>query len=266
MSRFLGKLIGCLLGLSAAGWGGGLIGLIIGHLHDTSLDRRQRRAINNEESNFFPNFQIDSHLRFPFSMSIIVLAAKLAKCDGPVSQTEIIAFRQAFGSNPGYMNEIGDLFNEARSSAEGYEPHAARLAQILNMHHEVLEHILACLFFVARADSTHLSNEEIYFLRRTAIFFGFSETDFIRIAATAGVYLKPIPPEAKPDSAYDVLGLPSTATDDVIKRTYRSLIRKYHPDKLQAAGLPQGRIDEAEDKVKDINAAYAEINKLRKMK
>lgn len=265
MSRFIGKFIGITLGLGAAGWGGALIGLIIGHLHDLSVEKR-RNGNHHNENDFFPEFQIDDHLKHPFAMSVIILGAKLAKCDGPIVKEEIIAFRQAFRSNSSHVNEIGNLFNLARSSAEGYEPHAARLAQIFSVHHDVLEQILANLFYIAKSDSSLLSNNEIYFLRRVAIIFGFSETDFVRAAASAGVYLKPIPPEPKQDTAYDVLGLPSSATDDVIKRTYRSLIRKYHPDKLQAAGLPQQRIDEASEKVKHINAAYSDISKLRKMK
>ncbi|MGE4351881.1 MAG: DnaJ domain-containing protein, partial [Bdellovibrionales bacterium] len=70
----------------------------------------------------------------------------------------------------------------------------------------------------------------------------------------------------KKDSAYDVLGLPTTATEEVIKKSYRSLLRKYHPDKLIAAGLPASRIAEATEKVKSINAAYAEICKTRNIK
>ena len=59
---------------------------------------------------------------------------------------------------------------------------------------------------------------------------------------------------------YQILGIPRTATDDELKKAYRTLARKYHPDNFagsaaQAAG--------AEEKMKEINAAYEEIQKER---
>jgi len=262
MSRFIGKFIGFTLGLSIGNLEGAIIGFIIGHLHDRSIEKQRA----NNKDDFFPDFQIDRQYKLPFAMSIIVLGAKCAKCDGSVSKEEIIAFQRTFRANKNYFNKIGALFNQARGSAEGYEPHAARLAQILNMQPDILEIILRNLFFIAKADSTSLANEEINFLRRVAIIFGFSEVDFVRIASNAGIYLKPVSPEPREKTAYDILGVPTTATNEIIKRTYRSLIRKYHPDKLQAANLPQQRIEEASEKMKIINAAYSKICKERKVK
>lgn len=59
---------------------------------------------------------------------------------------------------------------------------------------------------------------------------------------------------------YQILGIPRTATDDEVKKAYRTLARKYHPDNFagsaaQAAG--------AEEKMKEINAAYDQIQKER---
>lgn len=266
MYRFIGKFIGFILGMGLASWTGAIIGFVIGHLHDKNVEKRLGNLYHTDKDNYFPDYILDPQYKTPFAMSIIVLGAKLAKCDGVVTENEILAFRQAFRANPEYESEIGNLFNQARSSAEGYEPHAARLASILNMQHDVLEIILANLFFIAKADSTHLSHQEIHFLRQVAILFGFSETDFIKAASKVGVHLETIPPEPKKETIYDTLGLPASATDDVIKRTYRSLIQKYHPDKLQASGLPASKVEEASEKVKKINAAYTEICKQRKMK
>ena len=93
--------------------------------------------------------------------------------------------------------------------------------------------------------------------------FALDESDFTRIASRAGVYMTSATPAPKHNTAYDVLGLPTTATEDVIKRTYRALVRRHHPDKLLAAGLPIARVNEATEKIKLINAAYSEICKAR---
>lgn len=58
---------------------------------------------------------------------------------------------------------------------------------------------------------------------------------------------------------YSVLGVSSSASDEEIKRAYRELARKYHPDNYQDNPLA----DLAEEKMKEINEAYDEVNRLR---
>ena len=59
---------------------------------------------------------------------------------------------------------------------------------------------------------------------------------------------------------YQILGVPETATDEEVKKAYRDLVRKYHPDKYVDNPLA----DVAAEKMKDINAAYDQIQKDRK--
>ena len=58
---------------------------------------------------------------------------------------------------------------------------------------------------------------------------------------------------------YQILGIPENATDDEVKRAYRDLARKYHPDNYHDNPLA----DLAQEKMKEINAAYEEITKRR---
>ena len=58
---------------------------------------------------------------------------------------------------------------------------------------------------------------------------------------------------------YQIHGVPETATDEEVKRAYRELARKYHPDNYHDNPLA----DLAQEKMKEINAAYEEIAKMR---
>ncbi len=59
---------------------------------------------------------------------------------------------------------------------------------------------------------------------------------------------------------YRILGISPDATDDEVKKAYRALAKKYHPDRYQNSPLAQ----EASEKMKEVNAAYEEILRMRK--
>ena len=266
MRRFVGKFIGTIIGFTLAGPMGAFLGLIIGHLSDVRSETRRETEIRYSKLELFPDYTMPREMKNLFAPNVIALGAKMAKCDGHVTRDEVLAFRRAFRTYDVHLDDVGRLFDKARTTSDGYEPYAARLAQIFGHRSEILEEVLAGLFFIAIADSPRLTRNEILFLKRVGVIFGFNESDFLRIAGRVGISMSSAPPEPKRDSAYDVLGLPTTATDDVIKRTYRALVRKHHPDKLLAAGLPAERVAEATERIKTINAAYAEICKMREIR
>lgn len=266
MRRFVGKFVGAVLGFVLAGPVGAFFGLVLGHLNDMREESFRGATGSKTEKDFFPDFAMTRAQRAVFSIGVIQLGAKLAKTDGHVTRDEVLAFRQVFRTPDHLLAEVGRVFDDARISSAGYEPYAARMAQVFSRQPEILEDVLGGLFYIAIADSTRLSRPEIVFLRRVAVIFGFNEADFLRIAGRVGIHMTSAPPPPKQDTAYDVLGLPTTATDDQIKKTYRALIRKHHPDKLLAEGLAPDKIAEATERMKRINAAYADICKKRNIK
>jgi DnaJ like chaperone protein len=58
---------------------------------------------------------------------------------------------------------------------------------------------------------------------------------------------------------YAVLKCDESASNEEIKKQYRSLVREYHPDKIEAKGLPEEFIKFANDKFKEIQEAYEHI-------
>ena len=231
-----GKLIGGAAGFALGGPLGALLGAIAGHVYDSS------KKITDETDD--PTKQIG------FTIAVIALGAKLAKADGVVSEKEIRAFRQVFKVAPEQTNNVARVFNLARRSVHGYEPYAKQVAGMFATNPYVLEKLLGCLFFIAKADG-NVSDAEINYLQNVSIIFGFSEKDFSRIRAE----------NIGPDSLdpYTILGIPYGIDNNEIKSAYRKLIREHHPDTLIAQGMPEEFIEIANSKVAAINAAYDKV-------
>jgi DnaJ like chaperone protein len=78
-------------------------------------------------------------------------------------------------------------------------------------------------------------------------------------------------PEARPAvdrvaQAYEVLGVSRDASDGEVKKAYRRLMNQNHPDKLVAKGLPESMMKVAEEKTRQIRAAYELLRDARGMK
>jgi DnaJ like chaperone protein len=65
------------------------------------------------------------------------------------------------------------------------------------------------------------------------------------------------------DDAYAALGLSPSASDAEVKKVYRRLVSQNHPDKLAGKGLPESMRAMAEERTREINAAYETIKNAR---
>jgi DnaJ like chaperone protein len=262
--RKWGKIIGGILGLWAGGPFGALAGLVVGHLHDIRPQNPDKAwsGLWGSYGDFAANVE-----QAAFTMGVVVLSAKMAKSDGRVTRAEIEAFKRVFHISPAQEAAVGNLFDRARLSADGFEPYAFQLAHVFRRNAAVLEEILSGLFIIAAADSAGLSPAEITYLKRVSFIFGFGAEDFARIAARSGVR---IPQRERPQNpiqeAYAILGIKESATNDETKGAYRALIREHHPDRLMAAGMPAEFVATATEKMKRINAAYDTVCKIKGIK
>ena len=269
--RIWGKLIGGLLGFAI---GGGPLGMVLGVAAGHAYDQNEEGASVSWERlrGRSAGPQGRTSQQSAFMNGIIVLGAKMAKVNGRVTRAKIDAFKRVFQIKPQDEAWVGRMFDNARRNAEGFEPYAFSLAQTFVSHPAVLEEVLSGLILIAAADDNSLNPAETDFLRSVAYTFNFGPEDFFRIAARTGVRLpsaeetrdhrREIRRDGASDS-YAVLGLSSKATNDEIKTAYRNLIRKHHPDKLIAEGMPPEFIATANEKMKRINVAYDSVCKMR---
>lgn len=185
-----------------------------------------------------------------FAMALIGLGAKMAKADGIVTRNEIAAFQQVFQASPEGVELLGRAFDLAKETTLGFDGYARRLARRFRAHPAILEDVLDGLFHIAKADGV-VTEDELTYLETVADIFGFSGLEFRRIRMAHGLVDVRDP--------YIILGIDPDVDDDELKRAYRRMAARNHPDALIARGVPSELQRLAVEKMAAINAAYAEI-------
>ena len=255
---YWGKLLGAVGGFVVGGPFGAIMGAAMGHAADggtlpkldmyrllggTALDPARIAAALGQRDQLF-------------ALGVVVLSAKLAKCDGNVTRAEIDAFKRQFRIPPQSVRDIGRLFDQARQSADGYEQYARELGRSFADNKGLLEDVLTALFVIARADKP-LTNAEHNMLRRIHHAFGLDNLAWEQ--ARGGVSKRA--PDA--DDAYAVLGVARDATDEAVRATWLRQVRENHPDSFASRGVPPEFVARASEKVARINAAWDRIKRER---
>ena len=235
-----GSLIGGMIGFSLGGPFGMLFGSIIGG--KISRARKSKAFGSTAQSQ-----QI-------FALSLIVLAAKLSKADGLVSKEEIIAVKEKLKIPDSEMDQVGKIFNQAKKESTGYEPYAKQISEIFQGNINVLEEVINILFYIAESDG-HVSSEEESMIANIAYIFGLTQKQYESIKET----------RKSSDKLNPYIVLESQPTDDIqtIRKKYIKLSKEHHPDLLISKGVPIEVINESKNKMRAINAAWDQVQKLK---
>ena len=234
-----GSLLGGFVGFSFAGPIGALIGSMIGG-----------RISSSRRSSFQRSFTSSKQI---FAIALIILTAKLAKADGHVSKEELIAIKEKLKIPDHEIDQVGKIFDKAKEDSLGYEPYAQQIAQIYRNSPVVLDEIINTLFYIAEADS-NVSSSELKMIRSIAKIFGLSESQFEGIKESRKNSDKLNP--------YIVLGCSSNDDFATVRKKYLQLSKEHHPDVLMNKGVPQEVIAESKKKMRAINSAFDQIEKM----
>ena len=183
-----------------------------------------------------------------FEINLLALASLVIKADGKVTQNELDFVRRyfisAYGKNR--ANEVFKIFNQNVKNKGISESKISRLFN-LALNYESRLQVIHFLFGIAKADG-NISELEIKKLLEFSNLFKLSYADFLSIKA---MFIQ------ETDNAYKILELDKTATNDQIKKSYRELAKKHHPDKVQHLGDAYGKA--AQDNLQQIQKAYHNI-------
>lgn len=242
------KWIATILGYTFFRFPGAILGFILGSLLDASRDKGNRgrfKKVFTQEERVSPG---------DFELNLLSLSSIVIKADGRVNQTELDYVRQYFVSAYGKerANATFRTFNEV---IKNREVSAQRICLFLTQRtrYEARLQILHFLFGIANADG-QVSEAEATEIQKIAGFMRLSFRDFESIKA---MFFK------TGDHAYKILEIQKSATDAEVKKAYRTMAKKYHPDKVQH--MDPVHIKGAEAKFKEVQKAYEQIQKERGM-
>ena len=236
-----------LLGLGWAFGGplGGIIGYAMGGLFSGSNPRVIRSGVNDTFGN--------TEEKRDFNVTLLVLSAAVMKADGNVKRSELDYVKRFFLQNFGqqraenYIKMLREILEkdynlyEVSQQLGRYMDYASRLQ------------LLHYLFGIANSDG-RISQEELGVINTISDYMGITNSDFQSVKA---MFIK------ETDSAYKILGIDPSATDEEVKKAYREMAKKNHPDLV--SNLGEEVREAAEKKFQEVNAAYEAIKKQRGM-
>ena len=215
----------------------------------------QKKVATYEQS------QSESHNRFVWLLVHVLMHT--AKIDGQITKDEIQTIHRFFQYNLNYnqtkMLWVKEIIKEATGSSPSLE---SLLEEFKTTFAYEPRLILLELVFQILYTKPDVPENELQIARRIAAFLEISSYDQRTIEAKYkyGSQYSTTPDQNNVVHYYATLGLEKGATMDEIKKAYRKLSMKYHPDKVRHLGDEFQKI--AETKMKEINAAYDYFKKL----
>ena len=232
------------------GWSfGGPLGAIVGYAIGSLFSSNSPTRIRSEVTDTFG----DTEEQRDFNVTLLVLSAAVMKADGNVKKSELDFVKRFFLQNFGQERAEKYIKMLREILAKDYNLYEVSQQVGRYMDYSSRLQLLHYLFGIAEADG-QIAPEELSVINTISDYMGITNSDFQSMKA---MFIK------ETDSAYKILGIDPSATDEEVKRAYREMAKKNHPDLVGNLGDEVRQA--AERKFQEINAAYETIKKQRGM-
>jgi len=195
----------------------------------------------------------------------VALVAKVAKADGKVDKLEAELVGLLFDDISAVFPEsqktkdiLKQIFNEEKDNFNNVDEIAQILGQTIRRDKAKQQQFMGFLIQLAFIDGT-VSKSEEDILQTIAQAFEFDPNTYHAIFDKFEQIMKNIKPQSSIDDAYKILGVSKSDDLSVVKKAYRKLVRKYHPDIIKSQGKSDEYMQEATAKTQEINQAYEMI-------
>ncbi len=234
-----GKWISGALGWALGGPIGGILGFALGSVFDHSEPAGTNSKYDSSEQ------------RNSFLVSLLILSSAVMKADGKVMKSELDYVKRFISDNFGAdaVNQSSVFLRDILQKEVDIKSVGEQIR--INMNASARLQLLHFLTGIAMADG-HVSSDELKVLREISVALGIPVNDSESVFAMFDKGL---------DAAYQVLEVDKNATDEEVKKAYKRMAVKHHPDKVSSLGADIQKA--AEEKFKKIQQAYDTIKKDR---
>ncbi|MDR2928976.1 MAG: TerB family tellurite resistance protein [Cytophagaceae bacterium] len=239
--KFWKTLLGAGLGWWMFGAVGGLIGLVVGSLIGNELDSK---ASTNENRVSHDGFVV----------SLLILLAAVMKADGKVLKCELDYVKKYLWELLGEKKSAQALIMLRDILKKNIPLHDVCHQIRVNVDYSARVQLLHILFGVGKSDGA-LIQSEINVIQTISNYLGISASDYHSVF---NMFYDNI------EAAYKILEIDKTASDEEIKKAYRKMAIRFHPDKVSHLG--EEFQNAAGEKFRKVNEAYEKIKKDRGMK
>ncbi|MFV0365442.1 MAG: TerB family tellurite resistance protein [Mangrovibacterium sp.] len=227
---------------------GGIVGFFIGEW----LEGSGTKKYNNQEAYFRQSTRQERRTTAgDYVISLMVLVAAVMKADGKILKSELDYVKDFLKRSWGVSAAkealvlLRDLLNQNIPVADVCRQIAANTDSATRLQ------MLHFLFGIAAADGL-VDDSEFKVISHIAANLGINDRDFNSIKSMF---------VADVNAAYNILEISPDASIDEIKKAYRKMAVKYHPDKVSYLG--EEFQAEAKEKFQKVNEAYEQIKKQR---
>ena len=231
------------------GWAfGGPIGALVGYMFGSMFDGGSSQQGGHQQH---PYQSGTGTQRGDFSMSLLVLSAAVMKADGIVKKSELEYVKKFLAQNFGQekTSQLMLVLRELLKKEINIQEVSVQIASFMDYSGRL--QLLHFLFGIALADG-FIDASETGTIQSISNFMRISSSDFQSVKA---MFVKDT------SSAYKILEISADATDEEVKKAYKKMAIKYHPDKVSHLGDDVRKA--AEEKFQKMNAAFEEIKKER---
>lgn len=239
-------LVGAVIGFIASGVPGAVIGFLLGMYVDF-ISRDSKEQPPETQS----NFQRERGHIPPqdFGQALLVLVAAIMNADGTAMKSELDLVKRMLIRTYG-EDKARQMLLILREMIKQRQDVGLVCRQIrTRMHYSQRLELLHILFRISRADG-EINPQELQLLQFIAVNLGITTPDFMSLRA---MFI------SSPDSDFQILDVSPEANEEEVKKAYRKMAMRFHPDRLQ--GLSDAEKKAAQEKFVKVNTAWENIKK-----
>ncbi|SDM36997.1 TerB family tellurite resistance protein [Halarsenatibacter silvermanii] len=237
-------MLGIIIGFFVANFPGAIFGGLLGYVMENKLGNKTRTG----GKGYYSNNSRQGIKREAVLKNLFALLAKYSQADGQVTRAEIRIIDEFIEKKlhlTGRDRKMAiNYFDEAKRSGKSFSFYAEKFAGLINYDQNLLSQLLELLQRIGKAEGK-MSSEQQELIDRAKKIFRVSRRNYA--AQSKDKELR---------EAYRTLDLDPEVNLKKVKKRYREMAKKYHPDRAIAEDMPEEFVEMAKEKFSEIKDAY----------